>query len=214
MMFASRWDAGQRLGRHLLDQGVQADVVVGLPRGGVVVAAEISRLLQRPLRVIVVRKIGHPRQRELAVGALAENGVLVFDEGMIGSGALPREDLDEIIREESERLWQYQLKFQRGAKPDFTGKIVLIVDDGLATGASAEAAATSARNQGASEIVIAVPVASENAVERLERKADKVIALVVDPDFNSVGRYYKFFLPTADEEVLELLKGGETSGNH
>ena len=212
MTFASREDAGQRLGHHLREQGVAADVVVGLPRGGVLVAAEVACVLQRPLEVLVVRKIGHPLHREFAVGALAENGVVILDEGVSGSDDFLRKKLEEVIREENERLRQYELEFHSGARVGLADKNVLLVDDGLATGATTEAAVLSARKQGARGVIVAAPVASTNAVERLKRVADAVIVLCVDAGFEAVGRYYRVFLQTSDEEVIARLKAAQTSG--
>jgi len=205
-MFASREDAGQKLARHLKEEGAQGDLVVGLPRGGVVVAAEVAHELHLPLDVVIVRKIGHPWHREFAVGALAENGVVVLDEAVIGRNPLIRADLDDIIEEERERLSNYQIKFHRDGMPDLSGKAVILVDDGLATGATTEAAVLSVRKQNARRITVAAPVASTNAVERLERVADEVSVLWVDPEFDAVGRYYDTFTQTTDEEVLELLR--------
>jgi len=205
MVFASRADAGQRLGRRLKEQGVAADVVVGLPRGGVVVAAEVARLLQLPLDVLVVRKIGHPLHREFAVGALAEAGVVVLDEAAIGQNPIVRAELAQIIHEEKERLERYRTRFHR-LRTDLAGRAVLLVDDGLATGATTEAAVRSAREQGAREIAVAAPVASNTAVERLVKVADAVHVLLIDPGFDAVGRYYDTFSQTTDEEVLGLLK--------
>jgi putative phosphoribosyl transferase len=204
-MFASREEAGQKLGGRLKEQGVQAEVVVGLPRGGVVVAAAVARVMQLPLDVLVVRKVGHPWHREFAVGALAENDVVVFDEAVIGGNPVIRAALDEVVAEEQERLQSYQARFHGAASHGLAGKAVLIVDDGLATGATAEAAVLSARKQNARRIVVAVPVASTSAMTRLGRVADEVIALRVDPEFDAVGRYYEEFSQTTDEEVLGLL---------
>ncbi len=206
MTFASRTEAGQRLGGYLADQNVRADLVLGLPRGGVVVAAEVATILKCPLDVLVVRKIGHPGHREFAVGALAEENTLVLDEEVIRRTGVSPADLEEVLAEESERLIEYQARFLRAHRPLLTGKIVLIIDDGLATGATTEAAVRSARNRGAIQVIVAAPVASDNAVDRLERAADKVIALVVDPEFDAVGRYYRSFPQTTDEEVRSILE--------
>ena len=206
MMFASREDAGQKLGRFLRQQGVDAGMVTGLPRGGVVVAAEVARELHVPLDVLVVRKIGHPLHREFAVGALAEGGVVVLDEAVIGNNPIVRAELNEIIEEEKDRLHAYQVRFRHGSLQNMQGKAVLLVDDGLATGATTEAAVLSARKQGARRITVAAPVASTNALHRLERVADAVMALWSDPEFDAVGRYYDVFSQTTDEEVLGLLK--------
>lgn len=206
MAFASRHDAGHKLGRYLLNEDVEVDVVVGLPRGGVLVAAEVARVLQRPLETLVVRKIGHPLHREFAVGAMAEGDVVLLDERSLGPNPVARGRLAEIIKEEKERLWQYQLKFHPGGRFDFHDKIVLLVDDGLATGSTMEAAASSARKQGAGKTIVAVPVASPSAIQRLKRITDDVLALIVDPDFEAVGAYYESFSQTTDEEVVDLLR--------
>jgi putative phosphoribosyl transferase len=206
MTFASRQDAGIKLGRYLQQEGVAVDIVLGLPRGGVIVAAEVAHMLQRPLDVLVVRKIGHPLHREFAVGALAEEDVVVLDENTLASHPVSRAKLDGVIREETERLRQYQRKFHRDHHRDLSGRSVLLVDDGLATGATTEAAVLSARQQRAGEIIVAAPVASMTAMGRLEQVADDVLALRVDSKFEAVGGYYKLFSQTTDEEVLDVLK--------
>jgi predicted phosphoribosyltransferase len=205
-MFASREDAGRQLGRLLQNEGVKADLVLGLPRGGVVVAGEVAHMLGLPLDVIVVRKIGHPLQREFAVGAMAEPDIVLLDERILAKHPHIRSDLDYIIGEEKERLAAYRERFHHGVFPDLLNKSIIIVDDGLATGATNEAAALAARKQGANRVLIAAPVASVNAVERLSRVADSVHVVRVDPDFDAVGRYYDVFDQTSDEEVLDLLR--------
>jgi len=212
MRFASRKDAGRQLGKHLREQGVEVDLVLGLPRGGVVVAAEVARQMQRPLDALIVRKIGHPWHREFAVGALAEPDVVVLDEASIGKNPMVRVQLDEVIKEETERLQAYRSRFHTATAPGLEGKVVLLVDDGLATGATAQAAVISAKRQKARRIVVATPVASTNAVERLVPVADNVVALLVDPDFGAVGQYYVEFDETTDEEVLVLLREQDASG--
>lgn len=194
------------LGRRLLELGVGADVVCGLPRGGVVVAAEVARVLQCPLEVLVVRKIGHPLHREFAVGALAEGDVLLLDEKNIGSSRSVRAQLVDIIREEKERLSQYQRKFHQDSNVDFRNRTVLLVDDGLATGATMEAAVLSAQRRGARKTIVAVPVTSNSAVQRLKNLAGEVFALIVDPHFEAVGADHTTFPQTTDEEVLNLLQ--------
>src|SRR5438874_3115812 len=161
-MFASREDAGRRLGNALKHDGIHADVVLGLPRGGVIVAAEVAHALDLPLDVVIVRKIGHPLHREFAVGALADGDVVVLDERIIAKNPLLRAELDHVIEEEKERLAAYQQRFRQDGDrlPDFSDKAVIIVDDGLATGATNEAAALSVRKRGAERVIIAAPVAS------------------------------------------------------
>ena len=182
--FESRQNAGRELGLYLRKTGAAADVVVGLPRGGVVVAAAVAQVLQCPLDVLVVRKIGHPQHREFAVGALAEAGVMLLDEAFAGGNPPWRADLADVIAEEKSRLREYQKKFHDAQKPNFAGKNVLLVDDGLATG----------------------------AYEKLGRIADRVWALLVDPDFAAVGQYYRQFSQTDDAEVLALLPGRNDGG--
>src|SRR5947199_2290347 len=205
MMFASREDAGQKLGQYLKEQGTRSDLVLGLPRGGVIVAAQVAHSLQVPLDVLVVRKIGHPWHREFAVGAMAEKGVVVLDEQVIGRNPLIRMELNEIIEEEKERLNAYQARF-RQEPLDVTGKAVLLGDDGIATGSTTEAAVLSAKKQQAAQVIVAAPVGSTSAIERLKKVADEVCILWPDPEFDAVGRYYEAFSQTTDEEVIDLLR--------
>ena len=204
-MFASREDAGQRLGQYLKEQGTQADLVLGLPRGGVIVAARVAHALQVPLGVLVVRKIGHPWHREFAIGAMAEKDVVVLDEQVIGRNPLIRTELNEIIEEEKERLNSYQARFRQDPL-DLTGKAVLIVDDGLATGSTTEAAVLSAQKQQAAKVIVAAPIGSTSAIERLKKIANDVCVLWIDPEFDAVGRYYEVFSQATDEEVVDLLR--------
>jgi len=212
MRFASRQDAGRQLGQHLRKQGVAIDLVLGLPRGGVVVAAEVARRLERPLDVLVVRKIGHPWHREFAVGALAEPDVVIFDQATLAEVPAPRGQLDKVVAEEIARLREYCLHFHGSHSPVLQDKSVLLVDDGLATGATAEAAVLSAKRQGARRTTMGAPVASTSAVERLRHVADEVVILITDPGFEAVGQYYDEFSQTNDEEVLALLHAAALRG--
>jgi len=211
MTFATRDEAGRLLGRYLKGRAVQADLVLGLPRGGVIVAAQVARALQAPLDVLIVRKIGHPWQREFAVGALAEPDVVLLDRAVIVADAALHRALKDIVREEQERLQIYRRTFHLAPPPALEGKVVILVDDGLATGATTEAAVLSARKQGAARIVVATPVASEDAVRRLSEVAHEVIALHVDEHFDAVGRYYAVFDQTTDEEVCAVLRQGQAN---
>ena len=206
MKFASREDAGQRLGTLLRDRGVEADLVLGLPRGGVLVGAEVARLLGLPLEVLLVRKIGHPMHREFAVGALAEQGVILLHEEMAGAGPAARRLLQKIIEEETCRLREYESTFHKGGAPLLRDRHVLLVDDGLATGSTMEAAVMSGRRQQARRVTVAVPVSSVEAARRMSQLADAMIALEIDPDFGAVGCYYETFSQVSDEEVLESLR--------
>ena len=206
MTFASRRAAGVKLGEYLEREGVRPAFVLGLPRGGVVVAAEVARNLDAPLDVLVVRKIGHPRHREFAVGAIAEPDIVTLDETAIERTHVHPAELRQIIDEEQQRLREYQALFERNHPPDIAGKSVLIVDDGLATGSTMEVAVKSAFQRNASEVAVAVPVASSSAFDRLQEAGAQVYALIVDPEFDAVGRFYDTFAQVEDEEVVELLR--------
>lgn len=206
MIFASRHDAGRRLGKYLYECGINADSVLGLPRGGVVVAAGVARELNQPLDVLVVRKIGHPFQPEFAVGALAEPDSVFLNDRTLSEFPVPPAKLDKVIAAEKARLQEYRRLFHLSEMPALEGKVVLLVDDGLATGATAEAAAISARKQNARRVVIAAPVASPEAANRLRHVADDVKVLSEEPDFRAVGQFYDEFAPTEDEEVIALLR--------
>jgi putative phosphoribosyl transferase len=203
--FLSRDEAGHRLGEFLLGENVRPDLVLGLPRGGVVVAAQVAKLLRCPLGVLAVRKIGHPRHREYAVGALAEGGVVLLDEDALAQSKADPDSVQKVVAEEARRLDAAEKLFQTGIKPTLEGKSIMIVDDGLATGATAEAAVVSARKQIARQVIVAVPVASVSAAGRIEKVADRFYALVIDPGFAAVGQYYDSFPQVSDEVVLALL---------
>lgn len=213
MMFATRDEAGRLLGRYLQAREAQADVVLGLPRGGVIVAAEVAKALDLPLDVLIVRKIGHPAQREFAVGALAEPDVVVLDPAVVSADAALHQSLKGIIREEQDRLQRYRTTFHLSPAADLREKTVILVDDGLATGATTEAAIVSVRKQGAARAIVATPVASGDAVRRLSKVADEVVALHVDEDFDAVGRYYRVFHQASDEEVLAALRAARRRGD-
>jgi len=172
----------------------------------VIVAAEVARILGAPLDVLIVRKVGHPLHREFAVGALAEGEVVVLDEEVIGTNPIIRHELQDVLEEEKDRLRAYESRFHGAGPLSLANKVAALVDDGLATGATTEAAVLSARKQNAQRVIVAAPVASTHAVERLRKVADEVLALHVDPGFDAVGRYYDLFAQTTDEEVLALLK--------
>lgn len=207
MVFASREAAGRQLGESLRRRPQWLDIVLGLPRGGVLVAAEVAAALNLPLGVVVVRKIGHPWSPEFAVGAVAEGGVVVLDQDSIEPTPGIEAELNAIIREGRKHLAACQARFGFACREDLALKSVLLVDDGLATGATMEAAVRSARQRKARTVTVAAPVASTSAVERLRRVADDVVMLCVDPQFAAVGHYYESFPQTSDEEVLKCLRG-------
>lgn len=205
--FSDRTEAGHRLGDTLEARGLDDPVVLGLPRGGVPVAAGVAEALDAPLDVLVVRKIGAPRNPEFAVGAIGEGGAELLDERVLERLGLTRDDLAGTIAEEREEL-RRRVEAYRGddRSPDLAGKTALVVDDGMATGASALVAVRVLRQLSPERVVMAAPVASTSAVAKLEAVVDEVVTLAAPPDFMSVGSYYGDFRQTSDAEVTELLR--------
>jgi len=207
--FRDRREAGRRLGEALEWLRDERPVVLALPRGGVPVAAEVARHLGAPLDVIVVRKLGLPMQPELGFGAIGEGGVRLVDRDLIRRAGLAEGDLVRVEAHERQELAR-QVRLYRGDRPPIpvAGRTVVIIDDGLATGATARAAVEVVREQGARRIVVAVPVAPRETVRRLEAETDRVVSLVVPADFVAVGMWYRDFEQTSDEEVARLLRAG------
>ena len=205
--FWNRRDAGRRLADSLRDYANRPDVIVlALPKGGVPVAAEVASTLGCPLDVLVVRKIGVPWNREVAVGAIASGGMLVLDIPMIDHFDLTNADLDPVIRAEREELARRESHFRKGRSyPALEDKVVILVDDGLATGATMQAAVGVVKTQKPAAIVVAVPVASVSALDALELLVDRVVCLETPEPFYGVGASFTDFIQTTDEEVLSLL---------
>ncbi|MFE4722256.1 phosphoribosyltransferase family protein [Streptomyces sp. NPDC056728] len=206
MRFTDRTDAGRRLAaavQHLRDE---EPVVLGLPRGGVPVAFEVARALGAPLDVIVVRKLGVPYQPELAFGAIGEGGVRVLNDDVVRHCGIEPDHIAAVERTERQELERRARRY-RGGRPASAGEAhtVIVVDDGIATGATAAAACQVVRAQGAARVILAVPVAPPDAVRRLSAVADDVVCLSVQPLFGSVGEWYSDFSQTTDEEVAACL---------
>jgi putative phosphoribosyl transferase len=202
--FADRVAAGQALAQHLRHLRGQDVIVLGLPRGGVPVAAEIARELGAPLDVIVVRKLGLPGQPEVAMGAIGEEHVRVLN-SRIADLAGPHE-VQRVEADERAELERRVTEWRAGRPPcSLRDKTVLIVDDGVATGATAAAACDVARIRGAARVVFAAPVAATDSAQALASKADEVIVALLPENFYAVGQWYKDFTPTTDDEVTRLL---------
>ncbi|MCP2323768.1 putative phosphoribosyl transferase [Hamadaea flava] len=208
--FRDRADAGRRLAARLVEAGsvpARAErgevVVLGLPRGGVPVAAEIAAVLGAPLDVIVVRKLGHPEQPEFAVGAIGEENARILTAGARG---LPESAVAHISAVESAEL-DRRVRRLRGDRPPvpLQGRTALIVDDGIATGATAAVACQVARARGATSVIVAAPVAPPGAIADLAPLADEVIAVVTPDVFHAVGAWYDDFSATTDDEVAAIL---------
>jgi putative phosphoribosyl transferase len=206
--FRDRTDAGRQLADELLHYGGRADVIVlALPRGGVPVAAEVARRLALPLDVFVVRKLGVPGHEELAMGAIASGDVRVLNEDVIGAISMADEMLEAVTAIEREELARRERSY-RGDRPspEVRGRTVILIDDGLATGASMRAAIAALRQEHAARIVVAVPVGAPSTCRELAEEADESVCLIAPDSFVGVGQYYEDFSQTSDEEVRELLE--------
>lgn len=205
-IFKDRQAAGQVLAERL--KGLKADLVLGIPRGGVVVAAEVAKVLKLPLDIVVTRKIGAPDQPELALGAVDPDGEVVLDEGLMGELGTRREELGDEIKKQWKELNRREDEYRAGKEPlNVEGKTAILVDDGMATGATALAAIRYLKRHGA-KVILAIPVASKDAIRKvqseLEESAKSVILDTPEP-FQAVGQFYQSFEPVSDEEVVKLL---------
>lgn len=210
-LFRNRSEAGQLLASHLGEFEHRSDVIVlALPKGGVPVAAEVASALAAPLDVMVVRKIGVPWNPEFAVGAIASGGMMVLDTERMKEFSLTRASLAAVIQAEQKELAR-RVRLFRGERPfpDLEGQVVILVDDGLATGSTMHAAVMALRSRAPSLVVVAVPVASQSALVMLEQVVDRVVSLATPEPFYSVGTWYENFDQTTDEEVLSLLGRSE-----
>jgi predicted phosphoribosyltransferase/dienelactone hydrolase len=207
MRFRDRREAGRLLGARLLDVASPATVVLGLPRGGVVVAFEVAQILRAPLDVVVVRKLGAPNQPELAMGALAEDGGRLLNDRVVGAVGATDADLDVVAEREGRELARRVQRY-RGEAPmiPVRGRTAVLVDDGLATGATALAAARYLRRLEAGRVVLAVPVSPEESLRRLSGEVDDLVCLLSPPHLYAVGQAYEWFGDTEDEEVVRVLE--------
>lgn len=205
--FQDRYQAGQLLGYKLKSYANRNDVIVlALPRGGVPVAAMISEVINAPLDLMIVRKLGVPGHEELAFGALASNKITVYNEELLQYLQLSQKDINQVISQEENELARRNRTY-RGDKPfpDLKNKIVILVDDGIATGASMRVAVLALRKESPRKIIVAVPVAPEDMNDIMKNVADEYVCLISPLSFNAVGLWYEDFSQTEDEEVLYLL---------
>jgi putative phosphoribosyl transferase len=213
--FTNRAEAGRILGTKLLAYSGRNDVIVlGLPRGGMPVAYQVAGVLNAPLDVLVVRKLGTPWQRELAMGAVAPGDVQVLDLSIVKHLCVPSEAIQEVAAAERKEL-ERQERLYRGNRPPLSvaGKTVILVDDGIATGSCILAAIAAVRKQGAVRVVVAVPVAPANACSAIRMEADEIISVAEPEMFFAVSQWYEDFRQTSDDEVCTLLKMSERASS-
>ena len=205
MIFADRIDAGERLAKDLADLAGSDCVVLAIPRGGVIVGEVIARELGAPLDVVVPRKIGAPGNPELAIGAVAP-GIRVLDPRMVGALGVTDRYLEREIAEQEAEIERRQHAYRGGRPPQpVEGRVAIVVDDGVATGSTAVAALRWARARGAERVVLAVPVAPPQSLERLSAEADEVVVLETPQPFLAVGEWYRDFDQTTDDQVVSAL---------
>jgi putative phosphoribosyl transferase len=207
-LFKDRRDAGKQLAQELSAYAGRSDVMVlALPRGGVPVAYDVARALNAPLDIFIVRKLGLPGHEELAIGAIASGGVRVLNEDIVRALNIPDSVIESIARRELQELERREGTY-RGNRPppEVRGRTVILVDDGLATGASMRAAVAALRAQNPARIVVAVPTAAPETCEAFESEVDEIVCAMTPEPFYGVGRWYEDFSQTTDEEVRALLE--------
>lgn len=204
--FEDRQDAGRQLAEALASYRDEDVIVLGLPRGGVPVAYEVARALKAPLDVVVARKVSAPLQPELAIGAIAPGGVLHLNEDKVRQLGLSDEEIDALAREEQEEL-ERRIRRYRGNEsiPDVSGRTAILVDDGIATGATATAALQAVRRMGPARLVLAAGVCSSRAAERMQEQADGFVCINIPDMLDGISVWYRNFGQTTDEEVTALL---------
>lgn len=205
-MFQDRVDAGRRLAKRLAGREYPHGLVVAIPRGGVVVGAEIAQALRLPLDIIIPRKIGAPYNPELAVGAVAQDGTAIFNEKLCKQFGITPEEKEDLIAGAVAEI-NRRMNLYRGQKPlaSWHGREIILTDDGIATGFTVMAALRSLRKAGPKEIILAVPVAPPDTLEALLPEVDEAVCLLVPEIFMAVGQFYYDFGQTTDDEVISLL---------
>jgi putative phosphoribosyl transferase len=204
--FHDRTEAGRLLAERLRGYAGRDDVVVlALPRGGVPVAYEVAKELGAPLGVFMVKKLGVPGHEELAMGAIASGGVLVLDEGLVRALGIDEAKLEQTIAAETRELERREAAYDGRKAPQLEGKTVILIDDGLATGSTMQAAAVAVRRLNPAKVVVAVPVAAAETCDQFRNVVDEIVCQVTPRPFRAVGLWYEDFSQTSDDEVRELL---------
>jgi putative phosphoribosyl transferase len=207
-MFNDRGDAGVQLASRLKEYKNQKDVLVlALPRGGVATGYEIARLLNVPLDVVIVRKIGFPGQLEFGIGAISETGTVVLNELTISTYDVPKDYIEHEISRQKEEISRRVKLYRKGGKlPDLEGKTVILTDDGVATGGTMKTAIATLRQEKLNKLIVALPVAPPTVADEIKQMVDEFICIETPFDFMAVGSYYYDFTQVSDEEVVELLQ--------
>lgn len=207
MLYKDRKDAGRQLAEKLKKYINENPIIIALPRGGVVVGYEVSKILHAPLDVVVPRKIGSPFNPEFGIGAIAPNGVCILDDESVKFTGISELQLFEVIEKETVEMNRRTNLYRKDCAPlDFTDKTIIVVDDGIATGVSTKAAVLSIKKMNPRKIVLAVPVCPLNTEEKFKKDVDEFMCLNESPDFYAVGAFYLDFDQISDFEVIDLLQ--------
>lgn len=208
MIFSNREEAGKILGAKVKEKGYGKDsLVLGIPRGGVVVAKEVAKILKCELDIIIPRKLRSPFNPELAFGAISDDDSLVIDESLVSLLNISQEFIEQEKKTQLKEIKRRRKKYNMDKLlPDMKGKTVILVDDGIATGATMKAGVISVKKKKPEKIIVAIPVASPQSVEELKEITDEVICLYAPAYFAAVGQFYTEFSQTSDDEVIEILK--------
>lgn len=212
--FQDRTEAGRLLADKLKGFAGQADLVVlGLPRGGIPVAFEVAKRLRTPLHAFLVRKLGVPGREELAMGAIASGGACFLNAPLIKMLGISRQVVDGVLARERRELERREQAYHFGRPPELRDRTVILIDDGLATGASMRAAVAAAREHQPARIIVATPVAAAETYGEFQREVDGIACVLAPADLEGVGQWYEDFAQTSDEEVRRLLEAGSKFGS-
>ncbi|WP_247007419.1 phosphoribosyltransferase [Halorientalis litorea] len=208
-MFRDRRDAGERLADRLVSTDVAADIVLAIPRGGLPLGRPVADALDAPLDVVVARKLGAPDNPEYAVGAVASDGTVWLNDDAVARTGVDDDYLEREQAEQAEAAREKAERYRDGPAPDLTDEVVVVVDDGVATGSTAFACIEQVRAAGADRIVVAIPVGPPDTVADLETVADEVVCLETPANFRAVGQFYERFDQVSDDEAVQYLDSGE-----
>lgn len=206
MKFRDRTDAGNLLAERLAQMGFDNAIVLGIPRGGVILADIVAKKLGADFDIVIPRKLGAPDNEELAIGAVMEDGTSFVNHYLVSALRISQDYLDNEKTRQAEEIRRRSAAYRRPGAYKITGKNTILIDDGIATGATVIASARWARKQNPSSLTVAVPVAPPQSVEVLEHEADSVIVLHTPRDFSSVGQFYEEFEPVSDEQVTQVMR--------
>jgi putative phosphoribosyl transferase len=213
VMFENRQDAGHRLGERLATVELDEPIILAIPRGGIPIAIEVAKTLQGapPVGVVVARKLGAPGHEELAIGAVTSTGAYYLDKSLARTSGASDRYIEYVLKEQQAEARRREDRFDGHRAPPVTGRNVVIIDDGIATGATAIAAIRAVKAAGAKYVCFAVPVGPPDTIRYLKSEADDVIALFQPDDFWAVGMYYRDFRQISDEECVKLLEGSQSA---